>query len=144
MLIDFFPWNQFNGFFVGTFCETNFTIFFVCTLCVIFMILVSLENVKKMLWVVARLPQRLKSKLFEIFSTLRAPFGHPPFENFSNNIDFSLWDKQCIVQWKWDQNCKNHTFRPFTCFFHVFMRLMRKWDILMKTSEFHMISFKTI
>ena len=41
------------------------------------MILVSLENVKKYSHVVARLPQRLKSTLFEIFSTLRVPFGHP-------------------------------------------------------------------
>ena len=59
-------------------------------LCVIFMILVSLENVKKYSHVVARLPQRLKSMLFEIFSTLRVPFGHPPFEKISNNVDFSL------------------------------------------------------
>ena len=41
------------------------------TLCMIFMILVSLENVKKYAQVVARLPQRLKSTLFEIFFTLR-------------------------------------------------------------------------
>ena len=59
-------------------------------LCLIFMILVSLENVKKYSHVVARLPQRLKSTLFEIFSTLRVPFGHPPFEKISNNVDFSL------------------------------------------------------
>ena len=37
-------------------------------LCVIFMILVLLENVRKYSHVVARLPQRLKSMLFEIFS----------------------------------------------------------------------------
>ena len=60
------------------------------TLCLIFMILVSLENVKKYSHVVAQLPQRLKSTLFEIFSTLRVPFGHPPFEKISNNVDFSL------------------------------------------------------
>ena len=60
------------------------------------MILVSLENVKKYSHVVARLPQRLKSTLFEIFSTLQVPFGHPPFEKISNNVDFSLWGKQCI------------------------------------------------
>ena len=58
--------------------------------CLIFMFLVSLENVKKYSHVVARLPQRLKSTLFEIFSTLRVPFGHPPFEKISNNVDFSL------------------------------------------------------
>ena len=38
------------------------------SLCLIFMILVSLENVKKYSHMVARLPQRLKSTLFEIFS----------------------------------------------------------------------------
>ena len=62
----------------------------------IFMILVSFENVKKYSHVVARLPQRLKSTLFEMFSTLWIPFGHPPFEKISNNDDFSLWGKQCI------------------------------------------------
>ena len=62
----------------------------ISALCLIFMILVSLENVKKYSHVVARLPQRLKSTLFEIFSTLRVPFGHPPFEKISNNVDFSL------------------------------------------------------
>ena len=51
---------------------------------------------KNVFWVVARLPQRLKSTLFEIFSILRVPFGHPPFEKISNNVDFSLWGKQCI------------------------------------------------
>ena len=45
-------------------------------LCVIFMILVSLENVTKY--------------AHEIFSTLQVPFGHPPFEKISNNVDFSL------------------------------------------------------
>ena len=43
------------------------------TLCLIFMILVSLENVKKYSHVAVRLPQRLKSMLFEIFSTLQVP-----------------------------------------------------------------------
>ena len=42
-------------------------------LCVIFMILVSLENVTKYAHVVARLPQRLKSTLFEIFLNGRVP-----------------------------------------------------------------------
>ena len=35
-----------------------------------FMILVSLENVKKLFWVVARLPQRLKSDLAELYRGL--------------------------------------------------------------------------
>ena len=69
---------------------------FTHTLYLIFMILVSLENVKKYSHVIAWLPQRLKSMLFEIFSTLRVPFEHPPFEKISNNIDFSIWDNQCI------------------------------------------------
>ena len=48
----------------------------VVALCMIFMILVSLENVKKCAFkVVARLPQRLKSTLFEIFSNGAAPKG---------------------------------------------------------------------
>ena len=47
-------------------------------LCLIFMILVSLENVKKYSHVVSRLPQRLKSTLFEIFSTLWVPFARAP------------------------------------------------------------------
>ena len=64
------------------------------------MILVSLENVKKYSHVVARLPQRLKSTLFEIFSILQVPLGHPPFEKISNNVDFSLWGKQCICPTK--------------------------------------------
>ena len=50
------------------------------------MILVSLENVKKMLWVVARLPQRLKSKLFEIFSHSSGPFGAASFEKFQATL----------------------------------------------------------
>ena len=69
-------------------CGTD--IFLGAPLCVISMILVSLENVTKYSHVVARLPQRLKSTLFEIFSTLRVPFGHPPFKKISNNVDFSL------------------------------------------------------
>ena len=44
-------------------------------LCVIFMILDSLENVKKLFWMVARLPQRLKSTFFELFSHYAGPFG---------------------------------------------------------------------
>ena len=42
------------------------------SLCLIFMILVSLENVKKYSHMVARLPQRLKSTLFGIFYTLHS------------------------------------------------------------------------
>ena len=71
--------------------QTTFQQLFVrCALCVIFMILVSLENVTKYAHVVAQLPQRLKSTLFEIFSSLRVPFGHPPFVKISNNVHFSL------------------------------------------------------
>ena len=53
-------------------------------LCVIFLILVSLKNVKKY------------SNVFEIFSTLRVPFGHPLFEKTSNNVDFSLWGNRAL------------------------------------------------
>ena len=35
-----------------------------------------------------------------LINTLRVPFGHPPFEKISNNVDFSLWGKQCICPTK--------------------------------------------
>ena len=56
-------------------------------------------------WVVARLPQRLKSTFSEIFSSLWVAFGDRPLENFSKNIDFSLWGKQCIFLPKWTFFC---------------------------------------
>ena len=62
----------------------------IVALCLIFMILVSLENVKKYSNAVARLPQRLKSTLFEIFSNGGCPKGTRSVENISNNVDFSL------------------------------------------------------
>ena len=64
-------------------------------LCVIFMFLVSLENVKKC----ARLPQRLKSTYFEknSHSVSVGSFGAALFKFFSKNVDFSLRGKQCIV-----------------------------------------------
>ena len=40
--------------------------------------------------VVARLPQRLKSTLFEIFSNGGCPKGTRSVEKISNNVDFSL------------------------------------------------------
>ena len=66
------------------------------TLCVIFMILVSLffsinvvfvllKMSKNMFWVVARLSQRLKSTFFEIFSSLRVSFRDPPLKNISKH-----------------------------------------------------------
>ena len=42
------------------------------------------------------------------FFSLQVPFGHSPFEKISNNVDFSLWGKQCICPAKRDQNCENH------------------------------------
>jgi hypothetical protein len=48
-------------------------------LCMIFMILISLENVKKYSHVVARLPQRLKSMLFDNFLN-GAPFVQKNFK----------------------------------------------------------------
>ena len=51
------------------------------------MILVSLENVKNVFWVVAQLPQRLKSTLFEIFSHSAGPFVAAPFEKVTNNVE---------------------------------------------------------
>ena len=55
-------------------------------LCVIFMILVSLENVKKYSHVVARLPQRLKSTLFEIFSHSGYPSGTLRSKKFQTTL----------------------------------------------------------
>ena len=52
-------------------------------------------------WVVARLRQRLKLTFFEIFSSLKVPFGDPLLEKVSKNVDFSLWGKHCIVLPKW-------------------------------------------
>ena len=68
-----------------------------------------LKMSKNVFCVVARLPQRLKSMFFEIFSSLRWPLRDSFVRKFSKNIDFSLWGKQCIVPRKWDQNCENHT-----------------------------------
>ena len=48
-------------------------------------------------WVVARLPQRLKSTFFEKISSLQVPFGDPRLEKISKNVDFSLCGKHCIV-----------------------------------------------
>ena len=58
----------------------------ITALCVIFMIFVSLEYVKNVFWVVARLPQRLKSTFFEIFSHSAGPFGTAPFEIFPKKM----------------------------------------------------------
>ena len=44
-------------------------------------------------YVIAQLPQRLKSMFFDIFSLL---WGTLHLNFFSKNIDFSLWGKQCI------------------------------------------------
>ena len=55
-------------------------------------------------WVVSRLPQRLKSTFFEFFSSLQVSFAgtiHSK-KKLKNNIDFYLWGKQYIVSWqKW-------------------------------------------
>ena len=56
-----------------------------CTnaLCVIFMILVTLKNV---FWVVARLPQRLKSTFFEIFAYFETYFAHSERDVYSAKV----------------------------------------------------------
>ena len=74
------------------------------TLCVIFMILVSLENVKKYSHVVAWLPQRLKSTFIEIFSSGGPPKGTWSEEKISKNVDYSLWGNRATTQihiWNW-------------------------------------------
>ena len=55
------------------------------------------------------LPQRLKSTFFEKILSEGFPKGTRRQKQISKNIDFSLWGRQCIVPWKWDQNCENHT-----------------------------------
>ena len=45
---------------------------------------------KNVHWVVAQLPQRLKSTFYENFSYSAGPFGAAPFEKISNKVDFSL------------------------------------------------------
>ena len=51
------------------------------------MILVSHENVKNVFWVVARLPQRLKSMFFEIFISLRWPLrSHSVQKNLKKTL----------------------------------------------------------
>ena len=44
-----------------------------------------------------RLPQRLRSMLFEIFSNGRCPKGTRSVEKISNNVDFSLWGNRAIT-----------------------------------------------
>ena len=54
----------------------------------------------KCVLVVAWLPQRLKSRFFEIFLHSWFPLGPAPghpINFFSKNVDFSLWGKQCIL-----------------------------------------------
>ena len=41
---------------------------------------------KNVLWVVAQLPQRLKSTFFEIFSHSAGPFRATPFEKFQKTL----------------------------------------------------------
>ena len=41
-------------------------------------------------WLVVRLPQRIKPTFFDFFSSLQAPFGNPPLEKISKNVDFNL------------------------------------------------------
>ena len=70
-------------------------------LCVIFMILVSHENVKKC--VLDGWPFASKSKINALF------------EKNSKNVDFSLWGNRATTQntffdiFMWDQNHENHT-----------------------------------
>ena len=59
-----------------------------------------------------RLPQILKFMFFEKISSLRVSFRDPlvPLENFSKNVDFSLWGDHATTQthiWNWN-------------FFHIF------------------------
>ena len=44
----------------------------------------------------------------------------------------------------WFNHMITYIFSPITYFSHILMRLMQKWKILIKSSEFLMISFETI
>ena len=77
-------------------------------LCVIFLILVSLENVKICVLGGCTITSKTKINIVWNFSHSAGSFWATPFEKFSN-VDFSLWGIQCIVSRKWDQNCENHT-----------------------------------
>ena len=68
-------------------------------LCVIFMILVSLENVTKYFHVVARLPQRLKSTLFETPGTLR-PSGTLCSKKFQTTLILAFESNSAFVPQK--------------------------------------------
>ena len=70
------------------------------TLCLIFMILISLENVKKYSHVVARLPQRLKSTLFEIFSNVGYPSGTLHSKKFQTMLILAFGANSAFVQQK--------------------------------------------
>ena len=55
-------------------------------LCVIFMILVSLENVKKCVLGGCTITSKTKIKFFEIFSHSAGPFEAAPFEKFQKTL----------------------------------------------------------
>ena len=59
-------------------------------LCVSFMILVSLENVKKYTLGGCTITSKTKINVFDKNFSLRWPFGAALFEIFSKNVDFSL------------------------------------------------------
>ena len=62
-------------------------------------------------WVVAWLPQRLKSMIVEIFSSLsQTPLGLPAYERISKIIYFCSWGKQCDFP-------KMHFFSDFSLLF---------------------------
>ena len=87
------------------------------------------------IWLVAWLPQRLKSMLFEIFSTLRVTFGHPPFEKISNNVDFRLWGKQCICPAKMRPKLwKSHIVRSLNGFVYDCQGCIVWWKNLIKST----------
>ena len=85
------------------------TICMALPLCVIFLILVSLENVKKC--VLGGYTITSKTKINVFWKKILTPLApsDSTVRNVFKNIDFSLWGKQWIVPRKWDQNCENHT-----------------------------------
>ena len=93
------------------------------------MILVSLENVTKYAHVVARLSQRLKSTLFEIFLHSGYPLGTLSSKKFQTTLILACFEaNSALSRKKKDQNCENHT---VLC--HVITIFLNRYNLKAKT-----------
>ena len=65
---------------------------------------------------------RLKSTFYEIFSTLQVPFGNPPLNFFSKNVDFRLEHKPLI-----SEKCNSKNYQIFSMIWVInFKKLLNK------------------